>query len=366
MALDYSTLTKPVNPQVVDPATGRMREEWQNYFDRLTTRLNAAVGALGADFAPVDPEYLVGAANAALSAERVVTDSTSITWDLTVAGQAKAKRAALTGDVTASADSNATTIAADAVTTAKIINDAVTYAKMQNVSATSRFLGRITAGAGDAEELTGTQATTLLDTFTSGLKGLVPASGGGTANFLRADGTFAAPSTTPSLTVIQTGSLSGSSAITITSIPATYRYLVLIWTGASFSADSRFPVVQFSTDNGSTYDTTVGNYVNVTNAVTSSGSNGVLAKNAQASAMVEAAVATKSDTFEARLVVFGYQGGANAVFESMLLVPGGASSPLGTAQGWYKGSTSAINAMKILISGSGTYDAGTYTLYGVS
>ena len=29
--------------------------------------------------------------------------------------------------------------------------------------------------------------------FTSGLKGLVPASGGGTTNFLRADGTFAAP-----------------------------------------------------------------------------------------------------------------------------------------------------------------------------
>lgn len=70
---------------------------------------------------------------------------------------------------------------------------AVTYAKIQAVSATSRILGRITAGAGDIEELTGTQATTLLDVFTSLLKGLVPASGGGTANFLRADGTWAAP-----------------------------------------------------------------------------------------------------------------------------------------------------------------------------
>lgn len=74
-----------------------------------------------------------------------------------------------------------------------IDNDVVTYAKMQNVSATSRFIGRITAGAGDAEELSGTQATTLLDVFTSGLKGLAPASGGGTTNFLRADGTWAAP-----------------------------------------------------------------------------------------------------------------------------------------------------------------------------
>lgn len=79
------------------------------------------------------------------------------------------------------------------VATADIDNDAVTYAKIQNVSATSRFLGRITAAAGDAEELTGTQATTLLDAFTSALKGLVPASGGGTTTFLRADATFAAP-----------------------------------------------------------------------------------------------------------------------------------------------------------------------------
>ena len=90
----------------------------------------------------------------------------------------------LTGNVTGSGTGSFATTIAD---------DAVTYAKMQNVSATSRFIGRITAGAGDPEELTGTQATTLLDTFTSTLKGLVPSSGGGTTNFLRADGTWAAP-----------------------------------------------------------------------------------------------------------------------------------------------------------------------------
>jgi hypothetical protein len=77
--------------------------------------------------------------------------------------------------------------------TAIVADDSITYAKLQNISATSRLLGRITGGAGNAEELTGTQVTTLLDAFTSVLKGLVPASGGGTTNFLRADGTFAAP-----------------------------------------------------------------------------------------------------------------------------------------------------------------------------
>lgn len=66
----------------------------------------------------------------------------------------------------------------------------VTLAMQVNMP-TARLRGRVTAGAGVPEDLTGTQATTLLDVFTSGLKGLVPPSGGGTTTFLRADGTFA-------------------------------------------------------------------------------------------------------------------------------------------------------------------------------
>jgi hypothetical protein len=49
------------------------------------------------------------------------------------------------------------------------------------------------AGTGAPQDLTATQATAILNVFTGALKGLVPLSGGGTANFLRADGTFAAP-----------------------------------------------------------------------------------------------------------------------------------------------------------------------------
>lgn len=40
------------------------------------------------------------------------------------------------------------------VSTGKIADDAVTYAKLQNISANNRILGRSTAGAGDAEEIT--------------------------------------------------------------------------------------------------------------------------------------------------------------------------------------------------------------------
>jgi hypothetical protein len=73
-----------------------------------------------------------------------------------------------------------------------IDNGAVTNAKAADM-ATGTIKGRSTAGTGDPEDLTGAQATALLDTFTSGAKGLAPASGGGTTNFLRADGTWAAP-----------------------------------------------------------------------------------------------------------------------------------------------------------------------------
>ncbi|MFY7885129.1 MAG: hypothetical protein ACOVOV_09830, partial [Dolichospermum sp.] len=73
-----------------------------------------------------------------------------------------------------------------------IANNVVTNAMLAQI-ATARIKGRVTAGTGNVEDLTGTQATTLLDTFTSALKGLAPASGGGTTNFLRADGTWAVP-----------------------------------------------------------------------------------------------------------------------------------------------------------------------------
>lgn len=96
------------------------------------------------------------------------------------------------GDITVSGSGATYTIDALAVTTGKIAADAVDNTKLANVNSAT-LKGRVTAAAGDPEDLTGTQATTLLDAFTAALKGLAPASGGGTANFLRADASWAAP-----------------------------------------------------------------------------------------------------------------------------------------------------------------------------
>lgn len=59
-------------------------------------------------------------ASANMSAERVTTSSASITVSTSVASQIEFQRAALTGDVTASANSNATTLADGVVTPAKL------------------------------------------------------------------------------------------------------------------------------------------------------------------------------------------------------------------------------------------------------
>lgn len=48
--------------------------------------------------------------------------------------------------------------------------------------------------SGNCGGYTNTQLTALINNFSSSLSGAVPSSGGGTANFLRADGTWAAPS----------------------------------------------------------------------------------------------------------------------------------------------------------------------------
>lgn len=59
--------------------------------------------------------------------------------------------------------------------------------------ANNTVLGNISGISGAPSALNKAQLTSLINTFTSSLAGLVPASGGGTTSFLRADGTFAVP-----------------------------------------------------------------------------------------------------------------------------------------------------------------------------
>jgi hypothetical protein len=85
-------------------------------------------------------------------------------------------------------------------TTLTIDNDVVTYAKMQNVSATSRILGRKTASAGDPEECTLSEILDFIgsaaqgDILYRGASGWARLGAGTSGQFLKTNGTGANPS----------------------------------------------------------------------------------------------------------------------------------------------------------------------------
>lgn len=106
----------------------------------------------------------------------------------------------LTGPVTSTG--NATAVTANAITDAMLAQ-----------IATASFKGRTTAGTGNVEVLTATQATAILnnvvgDAGAGGTKGLVPAPGAGDAaagKMLKADGTWATPPGAGSGTTVYSG-----------------------------------------------------------------------------------------------------------------------------------------------------------------
>ena len=120
-------------------------------------------------------------ANITITASQVSDFDTEVSNNASVAANtAKVTNANHTGDATGA---TALTIAADAVT----------YAKMQNVVADDVLLGNIAGAGGIVAEITGAQINLFLPVFTDALNGSVPLSGGGTTNFLRADGTWVTP-----------------------------------------------------------------------------------------------------------------------------------------------------------------------------
>ncbi len=96
--------------------------------------------------------------------------SLTVTNGSGAAGNPTVSRAALTGDVTASADSNATTIAAGVVTNAKLAT-----------VSTATIKGRTTAGTGAPEDLTAAQAKAVLAIAASDVSGLATVATSGSA-----------------------------------------------------------------------------------------------------------------------------------------------------------------------------------------
>jgi hypothetical protein len=118
--------------------------------------------------------YVVTQASSELTDERVLAGETSVI------------------DITDGGPGNNVTVS--------VAINGLDFEKLQQIS-TGSFVGRVTAGTGDIEQLSAAQATSLLNAFTGdsgsgGLKGLVPApSIGDAGKYLDGDGTFTTTNT---------------------------------------------------------------------------------------------------------------------------------------------------------------------------
>lgn len=93
------------------------------------------------------------------------------------------------GDVVVSSAGTVWTIDSAVVTGAKIASATVANANLATMPAAT-IKGNNTGATGAPLDLTAVQLTALVNAFSTSLAGAVPASGGGTANYLRADGSW--------------------------------------------------------------------------------------------------------------------------------------------------------------------------------
>lgn len=177
-----------------------------------------------------------------------------------------------------------------------------------------------------------------------------------TADSTATNGVAWATAASGGMTVIASGSLSGS-AIAITSIPATYKNLQLVIRNFRGTTDGRALRGRFNADTGNNY---------LQNNYNSAG----LVDTAYTASELTIAPATDSTTNNGIIVwdIFDYANTSTWKLSSSKCLNSGDATPTAltnTKIDNFYNSTSAITEINLSPSSS-TFSAGTYTLYGVS
>ena len=196
-------------------------------------------------------------------------------------------------------------------------------------------------------------------------------------NYMDGTGAWSVPAGTPGgLTTIASGSFGAVTLVDITSIPATYRGLVLYISGASNTVATRALQIEVSTGSafgssthGSRYKQIAG--TTITDASGAPGSGGAR--------LWTDVTQTAAQTTHARIIFHAYQSGPIKAYEAKVAAAAtGASWATGTeifSNGFLTDTsagdtprTGAISGIRITWDNvaTGVFDGGTYALYGVN
>jgi hypothetical protein len=231
---------------------------------------------------------------------------------------------------------------------ANLDNGSVANSKLANMAA-STVKGSVAGGAPD--DLTAAQLRTIVGNFGSATAGLTPASGGGTVNFLRADGTWAVPG---DITLATQQATTSGTQFDFTSIPAGVNEIVVHFNGVSLTANDDI-LVQLGTSGGvetTGYVSTSGN-VDVVN-------NGNQAVSSTTGFVVAIPNIAQPLSYNGNLILRRMSG--NTWTATVGGMASGAANSASIHGGGVKTLSGEIDRIRITRTGTDTFDAGAVNI----
>lgn len=150
--------------------------------------------------------------------------------------------------------------------------------------------------------------------------------------------------------VLSSGSLPAANQLTITDIPAWVKTVQIDVAGLSHNAGaSRTVLVEVSTDNGANYQTTGYIHMARTNAPADFSGTDTL--------VLVAPPLAAADTWSGTITIEGIE---NGMYPIGRIAGSTGAGVIETGQGSYRGSNARINALRVRLNSTGSFDAGTY------